>query len=604
MGRKTADMESTNYWTRLTSHRARRRNVLAFGVGAAALAIAGCGGGSEGEKTSKSSLIYEPVDTSAKAMPGGILSIAQGEDVQTFDTLTNFSTDSAAANRVYSRLVKWETFKREQGVQPSTVGDAASSWEVSPDGMQVTYKVRPNLKLDSRAPTNGRAVTAADFKFSFDRYAARGVNRTVLFNAASPEGPIASTEAPDNQTFVVKLSFPYAPLNSLLTFPRNIVVIPKEADGGFDVRSEARGSGAWRIKEVVRSARYEYVKNPDWYDANKSKLEGILSTVIKDAATGVAQLASGNLWTYNVPADQVIQTKQAAPNLLMTRDEQFVWHHDDVRFSYLPGSPFRDERVRKALSLLIDRDLFIETFGNVQGYKSQGIDVASRWNTAIACSEDGFWLDPQSKEFGDNARFYRFDPGEAKKLMLAAGHNGPLESKYTYSVGRGDTVYERKSEVLGGMWQEGGLFKLKVNPVDHQNDFTPNYYQNQNRFEGIINHTLGSQPEVDSLLYYLYKSEIPRSGHLDANGQPDTVLDEMLSRQRREPDLQRRIAIVKDIQRYAAGKMYVLHEPGSSIGFSLAWNWVGNWGAYRSKAGSQLSEEVLPNLWYDQTKKA
>src|SRR3954469_548318 len=187
-------MESTNYWTRLTSQKAGRRHVLkrglALGLGAASLGLVGCGGGSEGEKASKSSLVYEPVDTSAKAAPGGILSISQGEDVQTFDTLANFSTDSTAANRVYSRVVKWETFKREQGVQPNTVGDAASSWEVSPDGLQVTYKVRPNLKLDSRAPTNGRAVTSADFKFSFDRYAAKGVNRTVLFNASSPEGPI------------------------------------------------------------------------------------------------------------------------------------------------------------------------------------------------------------------------------------------------------------------------------------------------------------------------------------------------------------------------------------------------------------------------------
>jgi ABC-type transport system substrate-binding protein len=288
----------------------------------------------------------------------------------------------------------------------------------------------------------------------------------------------------------------------------------------------------------------------------------------------------------------------------MKRDEQFVWHHDDIRFSYLPNAPFRDERVRKAFSMLIDRDLFIETFGNVKGYEAEGIEVPTRWNTAVPCSDEGFWLDPQSKEFGDNSKFFRFDPTEAKKLMVAAGHTTPLESKYTYSVGRGDTIFERKSEVYAGMWEASGLVKLRINGVDHQSEFTPNYYQSGNKFEGIINHGLGSQPEVDNLLYYLYKSGIPRSGHLDANGQPDTVLDDMLTRQRRETDLQRRVAIVKEIQRYAAGKVYLLHEPGSSIGFSLAWNWLGNWGVYRSKAGSQLSEETLPYLWYDSAKKA
>src|SRR6185503_15720822 len=230
-----------------------------------------------------------------------------------------------------------------------------------------------------------------------------------------PEGPITTTEVTGNDTFVINLAFPYAALNSLLTAPRNIVILPQEADGAFDLRSDARGSGAWRIKAVLRSSRYEYAKNPDWYGAADMKLDGLVSTVIKDAATGVAQLTSGNLATYNVPADQVITAKQTAAGLQMTRDEQFVWHHDDVRFSYLPSSPFRDERVRQALSLLIDRDLFIDTFGNVKGYQTQGIDVATRWNTAIPCSEDGFWLDPRSREFGENAKFYRFDPGEAKK---------------------------------------------------------------------------------------------------------------------------------------------------------------------------------------------
>src|SRR4051794_35169451 len=118
-------MESTGYWARLISQRARRRSVLAsglaLGLGAASLSLAGCGGSSDGQKASKSSLVNEPVDTSTRAIPGGILSIAQGEDVQTFDTIANFSTDSTSANHVYSRVVKWETFKREQGVQPNTV---------------------------------------------------------------------------------------------------------------------------------------------------------------------------------------------------------------------------------------------------------------------------------------------------------------------------------------------------------------------------------------------------------------------------------------------------------------------------------------------------
>jgi ABC-type transport system substrate-binding protein len=154
-------MAARNYWTNLTNRKWTRRRILLSGaslsLGSIALALLACGDNESGEQT-KSSLIYEPTDTSSKATKGGVLSIHQGDDVQTFDTLTNFGQDATAANALYSRLVKWEVFKHPQQVQPNVVGDAAASWEVSPDGLQVTYKVRPGLKLDPRAPTNGRAI--------------------------------------------------------------------------------------------------------------------------------------------------------------------------------------------------------------------------------------------------------------------------------------------------------------------------------------------------------------------------------------------------------------------------------------------------------------
>jgi ABC-type transport system substrate-binding protein len=72
----------------------------------------------------------------------------------------------------------------------------------------------------------------------------------------------------------------------------------------------------------------------------------------------------------------------------------------------LPNSPFRDDRARKALSMLIDRDLFIETFGTsrVRSRRNRGADTLNR----RCLGDEGFWL-TCSQEFGENAKFFRFD---------------------------------------------------------------------------------------------------------------------------------------------------------------------------------------------------
>ena len=78
----------------------------------------------------------------------------------------------------------------------------------------------------------------------------------------------------------------------------------------------------------------------------------------------------------------------------MQPQEEFSAGGSWIRFGYLPGSPFRDERVRKAASMVLDRDLFVGTFGNVDKFEKAGLTVPQRWNSAIYSGES-FWLDPK-----------------------------------------------------------------------------------------------------------------------------------------------------------------------------------------------------------------
>jgi ABC-type transport system substrate-binding protein len=68
-----------------------------------------------------------------------------------------------------SRIVRYQVYKYPDRVRSEVIPDAAS-WEISPDGLTYTFKLRPNLKFDPRPPTNGRIMNSADVKWSWEHY--------------------------------------------------------------------------------------------------------------------------------------------------------------------------------------------------------------------------------------------------------------------------------------------------------------------------------------------------------------------------------------------------------------------------------------------------
>src|SRR5690606_10373713 len=144
---------------------------------------------------------------------------------------------------------------------------------------------------------------------------------------------------------------------------------------------------------------------------------GLAYTVIPEYAAALAQFEAGRIGTYEdiLPQD-VLRTKESHPEMLLLAGETFPTGAPWIRFSYLPDSPFRDERVRQAHSMLLDRDLYVSTFGNVDQFSSQGLEVPTRWHSAIPCGAEGHWIDPSDESvLGPGAKFYQFDPAEAKK---------------------------------------------------------------------------------------------------------------------------------------------------------------------------------------------
>ena len=115
--------------------------------------------------------------------------------------MTTFNAAAwALVTPVYSTMVKYD---RDISVFPGPSrikGDAMQSWETAPDGLSVSYKLRPNHKFDPRPPTNGRAMTIEDVKWSWERVKAVSPVTADILRERSPTGVIDDFEFPDDQT--------------------------------------------------------------------------------------------------------------------------------------------------------------------------------------------------------------------------------------------------------------------------------------------------------------------------------------------------------------------------------------------------------------------
>ena len=158
-----------SYWNRITAQRVGRRRALAMtgATGLAAAFLAACGGGGDGGdagKTTGSDLVEPAVDTFTKSKRGGILKDYAQAEPRSLDPVNPLADYNRIAPAVYSTLLG----EKPGHLKPSAyelVGRVAQSFEIAPDGLQITFKLRPNVKFHNRPPVNGRTLDTDDVLF-------------------------------------------------------------------------------------------------------------------------------------------------------------------------------------------------------------------------------------------------------------------------------------------------------------------------------------------------------------------------------------------------------------------------------------------------------
>jgi len=563
-----------------------------------ALVLAACGGDDEvGSAPDKTGLISKPVDTSKQAKRGGVSKFYFGSESAAFDIhLGGAAPLNVPRSMVYSDFISEKPGYLGPPEYKEYIPDLAESWEWSPDGLQLTFKLRPGVKWHNKPPINARLLDMEDVLFTWKRYEGIGRYRRDILNSANPSAPILSVFSPDSRNFVLKLKEPSVDLLAHLSiaFQGKPSIIPKETDSRFDIRRDMIGTGPWVLSNYTPSVGMTYARNQDYWEKDRPRIDQIEAPFVIEYAQQLAQFRAGNVYTgAAVRQEDVIRTKQEVPELKMytTAPPGSFSPGVTVFFGWTPvaeNTAFKDERVRQALSMSLDRDLYIDTFYNVEKFRSQGLPVETKWHAVFGAGSGAWMLDPRSKDFGANARYYMKDITEAKRLLAAAGYANGLPVISNYISGRQlGTDHQKQIQVLEQMAAEAG-FQPSANLIDYVSEY-PKFRDGRGKFTGwAYVSTPAPGNDAVTLLNYRYYSKggvnflgFDVAGKGDDSGDP--AVDSQIEKARREFDIEKRKSIVYDLQRYLAKAQYCIPNPGVASGFTLAWPVLGNFQAFQGE---------------------
>lgn len=508
--------------------------------------------------------------STAKKQGGTFRFIGWTEDPPTLDPYLNVSFRAQEfAAFFYSRLLM---SKKGPGIAAQAYimdGDLAESWKPSDDGKTYTFTLRPDAKWHNKPPMNGRPVTAADVAWSFER-----------FMKVSPQKSafdiVANVSAPDDRTVQFTLKDVFAPFEAAIggpvfwIMPRELI----EQDG--DASKRVVGSGPFVFDHYDTGVAFTAKKNPNYYRTGEPNVDEIVGLIIPDSATQLAGLRAKEI-------DAIAVNQQDLDSLKTTNPEiQYVeWEFLNIPFVYwkMDKPPFNDPRVRQAISMGMNRDARIKVIYNGRG----------NWNNFVPWALSEWWLDPRGSEMGPGAKYFKYDPAEAKQLLAAAGYPDGLQVDLVSTPGYGQTWAQ------GVELMQQDLKSIGVDATIKMQEYTSYLAQYfSGKFEGgnVLVYGLETPfTEPHDFLFGMYHPKGTRN-HAGVN---DPKLTGMIEQQVKTLDKTERKKQIFDIQRYLAEQMYY---PAGSTGILTAGltPWVRD---FYPVSDFGRGAEVYPKLWLD-----
>jgi peptide/nickel transport system substrate-binding protein len=436
--------------------------------------------------------------------------------------LASDNTSHTIAGMIFNGLVKYDK-------DINVIGELAESWDISPDGLVITFHLRKRVKWH-----DGQPFTAADvlytYKVTIDPKTPTAYNGDFL--------KVKKAEVLDPYTFRVTYDKPFAP--ALMSwgaaiYPRHLL---EEKDiTQSPLTRRPIGTGPYKFKEWVTGEKIVLVSNPEYYEG-RPYIDGYIMRIIPDTATMFLELRANGIDQMGLTPLQY--TRQTETPLFKKNYNKYRY----LSFSYtfmgynLKNPLFTDKRVRQALAHAIDKDAIIS-----------GV-LLGLGKPATGPLKPGTWA------YNPNVHVYPYDPAKAKALLAESGWqdtngDGILDKdgqpfRFELITNQGNEVRGKCAEIIQENLAKIGI-DMKIRIVEWA-AFVNNFI-NKRRFDATI---LGWTIPMDPDLYDVWHSSKTKPEELNFISFANTEVDDLLEKGRSTFDQKERKKCYDRIQEILA----------------------------------------------------
>ena len=383
--------------------------------------------------------------------------------------LASDSTSHEIAGLVFNGLIKYDK-------DVHIVGDLAESWEISRDGLVITFHLRKGVRWH-----DGKPFTAHDVLYTYQ----------VTVDPKTPTAyagdflKVKKAEVLDDHTFRATYDRPFAP--ALMSW--SVGILPRHLLEGRDITTSPLGrhpigTGPYRFKEWVAGQKIVLVSNPDYFEG-RPYIDGYILRIIPDTATMFLELRANGIDRMGLTPLQF--TRQTENNLF--RENYRKYRYLSFAYTYmgynLKNPLFADKRVRQALAHAVNREEIID-----------GV-LLGLGKPATGPYKPGTWA------HNPNVRTYSHDPEKAKALLAEAGwrrtDGGFLEKdgkpfEFEIITNQGNEIRAKCAEIIQRRLAEIGI-RVKIRVIEWAafvNDFI-----NKRKFDAtILGWTIPMEPDL------------------------------------------------------------------------------------------------------------
>jgi peptide/nickel transport system substrate-binding protein len=415
------------------------------------------------------------------------------------------ASDSASHNiagMIYNGLVKYDK-------NMNIVGDLAESWDISSNGLVITFHLRKGIKWH-----DGKPFTSADVLYTYQAT----IDPKTPTAYAGDFLKVKKVEAPDDYTFRVTYDKPFAP--ALISW--SSAILPRHLLAGKDITRSSLsrhpiGTGPYMFREWVAGQKIVLVSNPDYFEG-QPYIDGRMTRIIPDTATMFLELRAQNIGMMGLTPLQY--TRQTENNLFKNNFNKYRY----LSFAYtfmgynLKNPLFADKRVRQAISYAINKDEIISGVLLKLGKPASGPYKPGTW------------------AFNDKVKVYNYNPQKALALLNEAGwkktgSEGLLKKDgqpfiFEIVTNQGNETRQKCAEIIQRQLKEIGI-TVKIRVLEWSAFVTD--FINKRRFDAVI---LGWTIPLDPDAYDVWHSGKTAPEELNFISYNNPEADEMLEKGR------------------------------------------------------------------------